>query len=59
MMLPAPIQAIVADSVTQVFLLSLVVVAIAFVATMMVPELPMRDRKSPPPKDEIPADAHV
>ena len=59
MSLPAEVQAIIANSVTHVVLLSLVVVAVSFVATLMIPELPMRDRRGPPPKDAVPADAHV
>jgi hypothetical protein len=45
--------------VTHVFLLSLIVVIIALTATLMIPELPMRERPKIPPKDAIPADAHV
>ena len=59
MSLPVEVQAIIANSVTHVVLLSLVVVAISFAATLMIPELPMRERKGPPPKDAVPADAHV
>jgi EmrB/QacA subfamily drug resistance transporter len=59
MELPPAVQVIIANSVTHVVLLSLIVVAISFVATLMIPELPMRDRKTPPPKDAVPADAHL
>jgi EmrB/QacA subfamily drug resistance transporter len=59
MHLPEPIRVLIADSVTHVFRLSIVVVFIALGATLMVPELPMRARTAVPPKDAIPADAHV
>ncbi len=59
MTLPQPIQALIADSVTHVFLLSLIVIAIAAFATLMVPEIPMRDRKGTPPKDALPPEVHV
>jgi len=51
---PAEVQIIIANSVTHVVLLSLIVVAISFVATLMIPELPMRDRNAAPPKDAVP-----
>ena len=54
MSLPAEVQIIIAKSVTHVVLLSLIVVAISFVATLMIPELPMRDRNAAPPKDAVP-----
>jgi EmrB/QacA subfamily drug resistance transporter len=57
--LPEPIRILIADSVTHVILLSMVVVAIALIATMMIPELPMRERPKVAPKDAVPADAHV
>jgi EmrB/QacA subfamily drug resistance transporter len=59
MHLPEPIRVLIADSVTHVFRLSIVVVFIALGATLMVPELPMRARTAVPPKDVIPAEAHV
>lgn len=59
MNLPEPIRILIADSVTHVFLLSLIVVVIALIATLMIPELPLRDRPKVAPKDAIPADAHV
>jgi EmrB/QacA subfamily drug resistance transporter len=59
MHLPDAIRVLIADSVTHVFLLSIVVVIIALGATLMIPELPMRSRSAVPPKDAIPADAHV
>jgi EmrB/QacA subfamily drug resistance transporter len=57
--LPEPIRILIADSVTHVFLLSLIVVVIALVATLMIPELPMRERPKVAPKEAVPADAHV
>lgn len=58
--LPAPIKAIIATSVTHVFALGLVVVAIAGLATLMIPELPMRASSRPTSDDEvIPPDAHL
>jgi EmrB/QacA subfamily drug resistance transporter len=57
MELPQAVQVIIANSVTHVVLLSLVVVAISFAATLMIPELPMRDRRTAPAKDTVPADA--
>jgi EmrB/QacA subfamily drug resistance transporter len=59
MNLPEPIRVLIADSVTHVFMLSLFVVIIALTATLMIPELPMRERPKVPPKDAVPADAHV
>jgi EmrB/QacA subfamily drug resistance transporter len=59
MNLPEPIRILIADSVTHVFMLSLFVVIIALTATLMIPELPMRERPKVPPKDAVPADAHV
>jgi EmrB/QacA subfamily drug resistance transporter len=57
--LPEAIRVLIADSVTHVILLSIIVVIIALTATLMIPELPMRERPKIPPKDAIPADAHV
>jgi len=59
MNLPEPIRILISDSVTHVFLLSLIVVTIALVSTAMIPELPLRQRPKVVPKDAIPADAHV
>ncbi|MEA3139201.1 MAG: hypothetical protein QOK23_1370 [Gammaproteobacteria bacterium] len=59
MHLPQPIRMLIADSVTHVFRLSIVVVIIALGASLMIPELPMRARPAVPPKDAIPAEAHV
>jgi MFS family permease len=57
--LPAAIRVLIADSVTHVILLSIIVVVIALTATLMIPELPMRERPKVPPKDAVPAEAHV
>jgi MFS family permease len=57
--LPEAIRVLIAHSVTHVFLLSIIVVIIALTATLMIPELPMRERPKIPPKDAVPADAHV
>jgi EmrB/QacA subfamily drug resistance transporter len=59
MNIPQAIRILIADAVTHVFLLSILVVLIALVATVMVPELPMRERSKVPPKDAVPADAHM
>ncbi len=59
MNIPEAIRILIADSVTHVFLLSLIVVIIALFATSMIPELPMRERPKVPPKDAVPADAHM
>jgi MFS family permease len=57
--LPVAIRVLIADSVTHVILLSMIVVVIALSATVMIPELPMRERPKVPPKDAVPADAHL
>jgi hypothetical protein len=57
--LPVAIRMLIADSVTHVILLSMIVVVIALSATVMIPELPMRERPTVPPKDAVPADAHL
>jgi EmrB/QacA subfamily drug resistance transporter len=57
--LPASIRVLIADSVTHVIMLSIIVVVIALTATLMIPELPMRERPKVPPKDALPADAHL
>jgi MFS family permease len=57
--LPEAIRVLIADSVTHVILLSIIVVIIALSATLMIPELPMRERPKIPPKDAVPDDAHV
>jgi EmrB/QacA subfamily drug resistance transporter len=57
--IPEPIRVLIADSVTHVFLLSLIVVVIALFATTMIPELPMRERPKVPPKEAIPSDTHL
>jgi hypothetical protein len=56
---PEAIRILIANSVTHVFLLSLFVVTIALAATLMIPELPLRASPKVPPKDALPADAHV
>jgi EmrB/QacA subfamily drug resistance transporter len=59
MNIPEAVRIMISESVTHVFLLSLIVVVIALGATLMIPELPMRERPKVPPKDEVPADAHL
>src|SRR5580693_947844 len=59
MNIPEGIRVLIADAVTHVFALSIIVVVIALIATMMIPELPMRERSRVPPKDAVPADAHM
>lgn len=59
MNLPEAIRVLIANSVTHVFMLSLIVVIVALTATLMIPELPMRERPKVPPKDAVPADAHI
>jgi len=56
---PQPIRILISDSVTHVFLLSLIVVVIALIATSMIPELPMRERPKVPPKEALPAETHL
>jgi EmrB/QacA subfamily drug resistance transporter len=55
--LPEGVRAIIADSVTHVVLLSVIVVALALLATFKIPELPMQ--KTPLPKGEPTPDAHL
>jgi MFS family permease len=57
--IPDPIRILISDSVTHVFLLSIIVVLIALLATLMIPELPMRERPKVAPKGAIPADTHL
>jgi EmrB/QacA subfamily drug resistance transporter len=57
--LPQAVRIMISDAVTHVILLSIIVVIIALSATLMIPELPMRERPKVPPKDAVPADAHV
>ena len=57
--IPQPIRILISDSVTHVFLLSMIVVIIALFATLMIPELPMRERPKVPPKDAVPAETHL
>jgi len=56
---PEPIRKLIADSVTHVFLLSILVVIVALIATLMIPELPMRERRAAQPKDAVPVDTHL
>jgi EmrB/QacA subfamily drug resistance transporter len=56
---PESIRILIANSVTHVFLLSLTVVIVALVATLMIPELPMRERPKVQAKDALPADSHL
>jgi EmrB/QacA subfamily drug resistance transporter len=59
---PEPIAIIVANGVTRVILLSLIVVAISAFATFMLPVLPMHDRSkmTPSPDTEMtPPDVHL
>ncbi len=56
---PEPIRILIANSVTHVILLSLIVVMIALAATLMIPELPMRERPKTQTKDAVPADTSV
>jgi len=55
---PQPIRILIANSVTHVFLLSLTVVVVALIATVMIPELPMRERLKTESKEAVPADTH-
>jgi EmrB/QacA subfamily drug resistance transporter len=57
--IPEPVRIMIADSVTHVFQLSMIVVIIALLTTLMIPELPMRERPKTPPKDAVPAEAHL
>jgi len=59
MNVPEAIRILIANAVTHVIFLSIIVVIIAFSATLMIPELPMRERPKVPPKDALPADAHM
>ena len=60
MNLPDPIRVIIASSVTHVFLFSLVVVGLSVIATLMIPQLPMRARGEPQPQqDAITPEAHA
>ena len=58
MNLPQPVRDLIAGSVTHVFLFGLIAIGISIIATLMIPELPLRDRPKAPPKDAIPDDAH-
>jgi EmrB/QacA subfamily drug resistance transporter len=57
--IPEPIRKLIAESVTHVFLLSLLVVMLALIATVLIPELPMRGRAKPSPEDAVSAETHL
>jgi hypothetical protein len=57
--IPDSIRVLIADSVTHVFLLSIGVVVIALFATLMIPELPMRERPKAPPTEVAKNEAHL
>jgi EmrB/QacA subfamily drug resistance transporter len=64
--LPTFIKVIISDAITNVFALGLYVVAVAFLVTLLIPNLPMRDRSpmgaQASEKDDetiIPAEAHL
>ena len=53
---PPAIRVMIADSVTHVFLLSTIVVVISLIATLMIPEFPLREQPKVPPRNALPAD---
>ena len=57
--IPEPIRKLIADSVTHVFLLSLFVVSLAFIATLLIPERPMRGRDKPTTEQAVSAETHL
>ncbi len=57
--LPEPIRDIIVGSVTHVVLLSAVIVVLALLATLMIPELPMGPRAMKPVDGEPTPDAHL
>jgi hypothetical protein len=61
--MPPAFSTAIADSVTHVIFLSLAAVLIAIIATLMIPALPMRERKpatgSKDSDELIPPDAHL
>jgi hypothetical protein len=64
--LPMFIKVIISDAITSVFFLGLYVVAVAFLVTLLIPNVPMRDRSlmgaQASKKDDetvIPAEAHL
>jgi len=59
MNVPEAVRILISDAVTHVIFLSIIVVIIALSATLMIPELPMRERPKMPPKEAVPADAHL
>ncbi|MBS0362507.1 MAG: MFS transporter [Proteobacteria bacterium] len=65
-LVPEPIRVIISDAITDVFFLGIYVVAAALVVTLLIPNLPMRDRSmmgaQASKKDGetvIPAEAHL
>jgi hypothetical protein len=56
---PESIRVLIADSVTHVMLLSMAVVIIALCATLMIPELPMRERPKVPATEAVQAEVHL
>jgi hypothetical protein len=59
MNVPEPIRKLIAESVTHVFLLSITVVMLALISTLMIPELPMRERSKTQPKGALAAETHL
>jgi hypothetical protein len=57
MSLPEPVRMIVTGSVTHVILLSAAIIVIALLATLKIPEVPMRSFS--PPKEGPPPEAHL
>jgi EmrB/QacA subfamily drug resistance transporter len=57
--LPEAIRDIIVGSVTHVVLLSAVIVVLALLATLMIPELPMASRIPQPPEGQPTPDAHL
>jgi EmrB/QacA subfamily drug resistance transporter len=57
--LPEAVRILIANAVTRVFLLTIILVVIALIATVMIPELPMRARSQALPRDTLPADAQL
>jgi MFS family permease len=57
--LPDAIRDIIVGSVTHVVLLSAVIVVLAILATLKIPELPMASRNPQPPEGQPTPDAHL
>jgi EmrB/QacA subfamily drug resistance transporter len=58
--MPEPIRRLIAESVTHVILLSLSVAMLALIATVLLPELPMRERsRAGQTGDTVPAETHL